>query len=186
MRTKIVFVVLVFFTFGISGLSAQENLTWGLALMQDGKELPFSQPLSMKNGEKFSIDINTKTNCYAYVLVKDSEGKLFILNSRYMQKGTNYNTGDIQLQVPGGAETFFVVMSSVEQKTLQEAINAYNKNKSELTADGLNNALITVRREASRFRENPAIPRSMGAAIRGVGVEYSGVPIYVKTIIINH
>ena len=191
MRTKTVFVVLVFFVFGISGLSAQENLTWSLALVQNGQELSFSRPVTMKDGEKFNIKINTQQDCYAYVLMEDSQKQLFILNSRYMRANANYDTGELRLLPPGGAETFFVVMSSVEQKALQEAINAYNKNKSELAAGDLNNAIRAVRREASRFRENPSVPRSMGGAIRGedpqeTGIEYSGTPVYVKTIVINH
>jgi hypothetical protein len=181
----------VFFAFCLSGLSAQENLTWSLALVQNDQELSFSQPVPMKDGEKFSIKINTQKDCYAYVLMEDSQKQLFILNSRYMQANTNYDTDELQLLPPGGAETFFVVMSSVEQKTLQEAINNYNQNKSIATATTLNNAIRDVRREASRFRENPSVPRSMGGAIRGkdpreIGIEYSGTPIYVKTIVINH
>ena len=187
MRTKTVFVVLVFFVFGISGLSAQENLTWSLALVKNGQELCFSQPVTMTNQEKFNIKINTQQDCYAYILMENSQKQLFILNSRYMRANTNYDTGELRLLPPGGTETFFVVMSSVEQKALQEAINAYNKNKSESVAGNLNNAIRDVRREASRFRENPAIPPSIGGTIRGKeGIEYSGTPVYVKTIVINH
>ena len=145
----------------------------------------------MRDGEKFNIRINTQKDCYAYVLVEDSEKNLVILLNRYMPADESYTTGDITLMQPGGAETFFVVMSSVEQKALHDAINNYNQNKGISTANDLNNAIRAGRREASRFRENPSIPRSMGGAIRGedpqeMGIEYSGTPVYVKTIVINH
>ena len=178
--------VLVFCT---GALFAQQNLTWSLSLVRENEGVGFSRPVAMKDGESFSIIIQTNQACYVYLIIQDSERNLSVLLSKRSSANETLQTPLFTLTPPGGSETFYVVISATEQKDLQAAIDAYKKQSDTRTARDLNNAIMEVRRSTSQFKENPEKPVGMGGAFRGrapAGTEYSGAGAYVKTIVITH
>ena len=170
-------------------LFAQQNLTWSLALVKDSEGIPFSRPVEMAAGDSFSIVVQTRQACYAYVIIQDSERNMMVLLNKRLNANESWQTGSIKLTPPSGSETFHVVMSLTELADLQSAIDAFKKQSDTRTGRDLNNAVMGVRRSVSQFNESPEKPVGMGGAFRGRdpgGTEFSGVGTYVKTIVINH
>ena len=184
-----IFLITVICLFFGTALFAEEKLTWSLALIKDNEGISFSRPIAMQEGDTFSLFIHANQACNAYVVAQDSERQLIVLlNRRFMPNGS-FQTGSIELTPPAGTETFHIVMSLEELPDLQNAINAFDKQKDTRTTRDLNNAIAAARRSASQFKENPEKPVGMGGAFRGTehdGTEFSGAGIYAKTIVINH
>ena len=170
-------------------LFAQQSLTWSLALVKNSEGIPFSRPVVMKDGESFSIAIQSRQACYAYVIIQDSERQLTVVLNKRLSANESWQTPPLMLTPPSGSETFHIILSLTEQKELQNAIDTFNKENDSRTQRDLSNAIMAVRRSVSQFNENPEKPVGMGGAFRGRepgGTEFSGVGTYVKTIVINH
>ncbi|MDR2662039.1 MAG: DUF4384 domain-containing protein [Treponema sp.] len=170
-------------------LSAQQDLAWSLALIKGGRGLDFSRPVEMEEGDVFSLAIVPRQDCYAYIVIQESDRVMSVILDRGLQAEEEYSTGSIRLTPPSGSETFYIVISRTEQKNLRAAIDAYVKQNNSRTSRGLTTAVMEIRRSVSRLKENPEKPVAMGGAFRGTGTngtEYSGAGVYVKTIIINH
>ena len=188
-------VILFLFLSVVSGLFAQQKLDWSMALVKENIDIPFSKPVEMKDGERFSIIIRNDQECYAYIILVDSEKQMMVLLDRRLKADEQWQTSPMKLTPPSGTETFYVVMSLLEQKDLKKAIDVFNKENNTRTVRNLNTAVMDVRREASRFKENPEKPLNLGGSSRGIesnimefsgGTEFSGAEVYVKTIVINH
>jgi hypothetical protein len=170
-------------------LFAQQDFAWSLGLIQDGRGLDFSRPVEMENGDVFSLEIVSQENCYAYIIIQESDRTMGVVLDRRLRAGEEYSTGSIRLTPPSGSETFYIITSRTEQKNLRAAINAHGKQNTSRTARDLTTAVMEIRRGVSRLKENPEKPVAMGGAFRGTetnGTEYSGAGVYVKTVIINH
>jgi len=92
---------------------------------------------------------------------------------------------------PPGLESLFIVVSREEQKNLAQRISAIKNNSGSTQKRALMNEIFKVRSDVSKFKETPEKPVLMGGATRGdpdksMGVEYSGLETYVKTISIEH
>ena len=181
--------ITAFLLFFSTALFAQQNVTWSLALLKNGEGIPFSRPVAMIDGDSFSIVLQTRQACYAYVVVQDSERQLIVLLNKRLTPNETWQTPVLMLTPPTGAETFHVIISQTEQTELKTAIDAYNRQNDTRTSRDLNSAIMGIRRAISALKENPEKPVGMGGAFRGRdpgGTEFSGVDTYVKTIIINH
>jgi hypothetical protein len=189
---KTFFVVFFCFILGMcmqGGLFAQEAFTWHLALVKDNQGLQFDKTVNMRNGERFSIEFFTEKDCYAYIIVEQASGEMLHLLSRQIKAGEIFRTREFPLGPPAGQELFYVVTSSGEQRVLQNAIDAFNKDKTDRNAQVLRTALFRVKDD-----NNPGKPVSLGGFVRGEdetiprvqGIEYSGSSAYTKTIIISH
>jgi len=187
MSRKVFVVILVCFIFGMQGLFAQEAFTWHLALVKDDQGISFDKTVNMKNGESFSIDLYTENDCYAYLIVEQASGALAPLLYSPIRAGTSKSV-KCTLSPPAGQEKFYIVTSSIEQKELLNAIEAYNKDKSARNALILKNVLFEVRESKD---EIPGRPVSIGGSVRGEdkiiqGTEFSGEAAYTRTIVISH
>jgi hypothetical protein len=163
-----------------------------MALVNSNRQsLSFAQPVSMRNGEIFNLTISGKAPCYVYVIAQDSERNVAVLRSGKVRADEAVTIGPMQLTPPGGDETLYVVVSLSEQTKLQEAVDAYKKSENSRNSRNLLNSVMEIRRSISRLKENPEKPVYMGGAFRGTdtqpqGTEYSGLVLYVKTVIIKH
>ena len=182
-------VVLISIIFGIQGLFAQEEFSWHLALVKDDQGLPFDKPVNMNNEEKFSIQLYSYKDCYAYIVVEQASGSMLTLMNRRIKAGKIERTDDLFFDAEtNGQEKIHVVTSSTEQKSLQRAIDAYDNDKSFRNTTMLQTALSEVKDPKG---DKPGKRSGFGGYVRGEtetiqGTEYSGSSAYKKTIIISH
>jgi hypothetical protein len=188
MGKKTFFVVFLVVVFAAQGFADDEGLSWHLALIQDGEGLSFDNPVTMRNGEKFSIELFVESDCYAYLVIEQASGSLAAVFARQMRGGSSQRVGPITLGTPSGEEVFYVVTSVEPQTTLQTAITNYNQDKSTDNAGRLRQALEAVGRRDSR---RPGIPVALAGTTRGdedsvQATLFSGASVYRKTITIRH
>jgi len=188
MNKKVFVVFFMCIIFGIQGLFAQEEFTWHLALVKDNQGLPLEndKPVNMNNDEKFSIELYSEKDCYAYIVVEQASGSLVTLKSQYIKAGEMLTTRELYFKEPfHGQEKFYVVVSYEEQKSLQRAIDAYKNDQSFRNTIMLQTALSEIKEPRG---DNPGKPSAFGGSIRGedAATEYSGSSAYKKTIIISH
>jgi len=189
MNRKAVVVVLFSVIFGARGLFAQQVVTWHLALLKEGKGLPFENntPVNLNNGDKFRIELYADKDCYAYILVEQASGAMHAFESRYLKAEEKMTTDEIDLS-SHGQEKFFVVVSYAKQEALQRAIDAYNNDR-----NPENNTNLLTRLSEIRDRERPGKPTAFGGIAGSIrdpdaplATEYSGSAAYKKIIIISH
>jgi hypothetical protein len=187
MNKKAFFVILVGVVFGMRGAFAQEVFTWHLALVKNNQGVPFDKTVNMDNGESFNIELFSENDFYVYLVVEQASGAMATLLSRQIKGGVVFRTEKFTLNPPQGQEKFYVITSSQEQKDLQRAIDAHNKEGSNRNSLILKTALFKVRDSKG---ENPGKPIIFAGSVRGdetiEGTEYSGFSVYSKTIIIRH
>ena len=179
-----------------AGGSQQENrpLTWSLALqnVKTGDLLPFSAPVDSWDGEQFRLIIKADDDCFCYVVAESPDGEdVTVLYSGPLKNGETWYSPVIELTMPGGSESLFIVASREEQKNLAQRISALGGNSSSVQRRAVINEVFRLRSEVSQFREEPEKPVLMGGAARGSpdksgGVEFTGLETYVKTISIEH
>ena len=180
--------ITVFCLFG-AVLFAQQNLSWTMAVIRGSQGVSFSQPVEMRTGESFNIIIRARQDCFIYLVAQDSERQMIVIANRRLRAGEDFQTGFIGLTPPSGSEQIYVIVSRTEQTGLQDAITAFIRQNNARTGRDLFNAVMEIRRSLSAFNEEPERPVTMAGAFRGTNIsatEYSGAPVYVKSIIINH
>ena len=189
--------MLVFILFMSAGTAEtqQNKLSWSLALqsVKTGDLVSFSAPVQSMTGEQFRLVINANAACYAYVIYESPDGSdVAVLYSGALKSGEPWYSDVLELALPRGSESFYVIASKDEQKTLDQRVSAFAANPGSTQRRALMNEVFRIRSDASKFREAPEKPVLMGGASRGSGsdknqgVEYSGVDTYVKTISIEH
>jgi len=175
----------------VQGVFANEPFNWHLALVKDGNGLQFNEtePVVMKNGDNFIINLYSERDFYVYIIVKQANGEwLPYFNQRI--------SANIVKKIPctldddSGQEEFYLITSSTEQRRLQTAIENFKRNKSVQNATILEARLLEVNDPTSN---NPGKPTYLGGSIRSgdgtVPVQataYSGATVYSKTITIKH
>ena len=186
--------VVFFFIFTVS-VSAQQNpVSWSLGLQnyKTGEMVSFNAPVQSLTGEQFRLVIRPDADCYCYIVYESPDGSdVAVLFSGRLRNGETWYSVVLELAPPRGSESFFIITSRDEQRTLAQRITAFNSNSGNMQRRALMNEVFRIRSDASRFREAPEKPVLMGGASRGggdnnQGVEYSGSEIYVKTISIEH
>ena len=164
----------------------------GLQNCKTGDLVSFSAPVQSRTGEQFIIQINPDNGCFVYVIYQSPGGdEVVVLHSGALKKGEPWNSQVLQLAAPAGEESFFVIMSREEQKTLMQRITAFKVNPGNTQRRAMMTEVFRIRSDASKFQEAPEKPVLMGGASRGdaeknQGVEFSGLGTYVKTISIQH
>lgn len=191
-RTFLLLLSLVF-CFAAVQLMAQDNqVTWSMALQNNktGEAVSFNDSVKSRTGEQFQLTIMPDTDCYCYVVAQSSNKKdLAVLLAGRLRGKDTWHSAVLELSLPGGTESFFVVVSQDEQKNLANAITVFHNKAGSVQRRALLNEIYRLRTNASKFKEAPEKPVLMGGASRGnpnQGVEYSGSEIYVKTVSIEH
>jgi len=192
-KVALLFILIFCFT---AAVSAQQNraVTWTLALQnfKTGDMVPFGAPVQSWIGEQFRLVIRPDADCFCYVIYESPTGDdVAVLYSGPLKRNEFWYSMVLELEPPAGSESFFIVTSRDEQRTLSQRITAFKSNSNTVQRRALMNEVFRIRTEASRLREAPEKPVLMGGASRGSsdrnqGVEYSGLDIYVKTISIEH
>ena len=185
MKRMIIFITFVLAVLNVQAITAEESFTWHLALVRNEEGLPIDSTIPMNNDDTFSIEIYTEKDCYMYLVVEMSSGSISPYH-RQIKAKVPEKIVQGTIRPPKGQEKFYVGASLNEQKTLQNAIENYNKEKTP------NNALVvkTLLFEAgTSYNKSPGQPVDFAGTIRGesiLGTEYSGASVYSKTITISH
>jgi len=184
------------FCLAVIPVQAQQgkSLDWSLALqnVKSGELLPFTAPINSFTGEKFRLQIHPTAACFAYVIYESPTGdEVAVLHAGTLKGGEVWLSQVLELAPPKGAESFYVIASIEEQKTLGQRITAFNSNSGSVQRRALMNEVFRLRSDVSKFKEAPEKPVLMGGASRGTpdknqGVAYSGLNTYVKIISIEH
>jgi hypothetical protein len=169
------------------------SLDWSLGFFSDNpgvRGVSFSRPLPLQNGDEFTLYVKSESPAYCYVIARDSENSLHVLNNSALGKDEELTVGPLELTPPSGQELFYVIMSGAPQKTLEDHIRLFETGgNSPRASDNLIGEVLRIRRSVSQLRERPEMPLSMGGSFRGEGISgirYSGTECYVKTIVIRH
>ena len=187
------FLFLILCVFALqAGSQPEKTFSWNLGLqnVKSGEMIPFSAPVKSWTGEQFRLVIESGTNCFCYVIAESPNGdEVAALYSGALKAKDVWYSPVLELSLPKGAESLFVIASQEEQKTLAQRIAALNSSAPAQRA--LMSEIFRLRGEVSQFKEAPEKPVLMGGASRGTpeksqGVEFSGSGIYVKTISIEH
>ena len=179
----------------VSGFAQRARpFSWSLGLqnVKSGSLVPFSAPIQSYTGEQFRLVITPGTECFAYVIYESPGGEdVAVLYSGAMKGGESWQSDVLELALPKGSESIFVVVSRLEQKNLAARISVLNNSTSPTQRRALMNEIFRLRSDVSKFKEAPEKPVLMGGAARGSpeksqGVEFSGLETYVKTISFEH
>ena len=169
------------------------SLDWSLALqnLKSGEMLPFYAPVKSSIGERYRLVIAPETDCFYYIIVEDASGDMAVYSTGALKGGESWQSPTFQLTAPNGTETLFIITSLSEQKPLAKRISDFNKNPGVSQKRGMVYELDRLRSQVSKFKETPEKPVLMGGAARGkenenMGVAFSGLDTYVKTISIEH
>jgi hypothetical protein len=190
------FVLLCLSIIPVLPLHAQNggDFNWFMALLnQRGSvTIPAEKPVSMETGDIVNFYIKSEAGCYFYLAAQTSDNEVVIIHAGPLKSGEELQAGPVQLTNPKGTETFFIVMSMVRQRKLEQAINAYAKKPGSIRAGRtVLNEIFALRREISRLDEKPEQPVYLGGAFRAIdsaveGMMFSDAGIYVKTVNISH
>ena len=166
---------------------------WSLALqnMKSGDLVPFAAPIQSWTGDQFRLVISPESAVYCYVIVESPGDEVGVLYSGPLKNGEIWYSQVMELSIPSGEESLYIVTSQEEQKTLAQRISAFNSNAGSTQRRALMTEVFRIRSDASKFKEAPEKPVLMGGASRGTpdksqGVQYSGSDTYVKSISIQH
>ena len=170
------------------------SFSWSMGLedCKTGGLIPFSSPIQSRTGEQYVIQISADDECFVYVIYESPRGRdAYVIHSGTLNKGETWLSDFLQLAAPSGEESFFVIMSREEQKTLMQRITAFKVNPGNTQRRAMMTEVMRISSDSSKFREAPEKPVLMGGASRGDpenhrGVEFSGLETYVKTISIRH
>jgi len=167
------------------------NWSLGLLNVQSGEMLDFAAPVQSAAGDKFRIAISPKAACFAYVIYESpSSDNMEVIYAGPIKKGQTWYSKILELTPPGGLESFKIIVSLEEQKILGKKIAELIQSP-ETSTLAIKNEIQRLEGEAAQVNEGPSTPSFLGGIIRGtpgtnVGVEYSGLGTYVKTIRIEH
>jgi len=190
-----VLVFLSVFFYPVSVFAQQgKSLNWSLGLqnVKTGDLVSFSAPVQSWSGEQFRFVINPSAGCYAYVIYESPKGdSMTVIYAGLLKSGDTWYSQVLELAPPAGSESFYVVASLDEQKTLAQRITAFNNTPGTAQRRAVMDEIFRLRSDVSKFKATPEKPVLMGGTSRGTpdknqGVEYSGVDTYVKTISIVH
>ncbi|MDR2110233.1 MAG: DUF4384 domain-containing protein [Spirochaetaceae bacterium] len=174
------------------------SFEWSLGFLSDNPGIngrSLSRPLPLRDGNEFTIHIKSETSVYCYVIARDSENSVHVLNNSVLEKDQELLIGPLEITPPSGQELFYVVMSGIPQRALENFIRLFEMNTgSPKAAEDLMGEILKIRRDISQLREGPEIPVAMGGSFRGEdpslsgtsGVRYSGTDCYVKSVTIRH
>jgi len=183
--------ILVFLFVLLSVCVYAQDLTWDI-VFQKGRTpefIPISNIIRMETGETFQFSITPHSNAWCYIILYDSQRKVYVLHNERLSANIEKFFGPFQLEEPKGTETIYVILSLERQADLERLISVYNNSQTQ--ADG-NNVFRAIQRLQSSMIGEPAssyIPSggtTRGTSSQQYATRFSGKNIYVRTIIIRH
>jgi hypothetical protein len=187
--------VLILLSAAVSA-SAQSGRTfdWTIALVNQRQDAGISadKTIRMETGDIFHFLIKSAADCFVYVIAQGSDNSVFVFHGSPLERDKELRVGPAELTPPEGTETFFVVVSAVAQRKLDQALEAYKRNpNSPRAARVVMNEVFALRRDISALDQHPEQPVYMGGAFRGgdpliTGLRFSGSASYVRTFNISH
>jgi len=186
--------IALFFFVAIAVCLQAQDLTWNLNF-QRGRDMESVRDLSrliqMDTGQPFLFTVAPGSNCYCYVILRDSVQKIDVKCNEFLTKEKTFGPWPLS---GSGTETFYIIMSLEKQTKLESYIKAYEENKNKPSADEHANNLymeiLELQKNASEEGKPgpPYIPG--GGGFRGDSEEYwtpySGGSLYVNPIRIRH
>jgi hypothetical protein len=165
--------------------TGNEGFEWSIGILNQKRksDIALNRPVIMETGDVFSFRLKSGADCFVYVVVQYSDGSAAAFYCGPLEAGKTVDMGPIELSGPGGTETFYIIVSTVEQTALGSAIAAY-RIEPDRAARGVANEIFNLRRAVSRLNEKTERQVSMGDGV--AGLEFSGTGAYVKTIIVEH
>jgi hypothetical protein len=173
------------FSFAQAEKTGDEGFEWSMGILNQKRksEIALNRPVSMETGDVFSFRLKSGADCFAYVVAQYSDGSAAAFYSGALEAGTTVDVGPVDLSGSGGTETFYIILSALEQNSLAAAIAAYRTDPERATRS-VANEIFNLRRAVSRLNEKTERQVSMGDGV--AGLEFSGAGAYVKTIIVEH
>jgi hypothetical protein len=167
---------------------------WSIALVNrlGGAVLAADRPVQMQTGDVFNFLLKSEADCFVYVTAQSSDNEVFVFYSGAIKKDEEIRIGPVEITVPSGTETFFVITSVSPQRKLEQAVESYERSpNSSRAARALLNEVFVLRRAVSALDQNPEQPVFMGGAFRGgddtvPAIKFSGAETYVRTFTISH
>jgi hypothetical protein len=175
-------------------LAAQvKDLPWKMAVVQTdgGKQvsLPFSRPLTFKDGNHFFLVIIPEAAGFLDVLYEDVNGEVAVLYQGAAKDGAPVilpsETEAFEVTAPDGTEKLHVIFTGKAVSSLQSLYKTLPKTSAKLL-----DALAAYKTSLSSLAEAPEKPAPMGGTHRGLTdatmTEFRGKDAYVKTIRFDH
>ena len=189
---KKIAVIIIFILAGVS-LQAQ-TLTWDIKLLNESKKetiLIGNRPIITKNGEIISITITPAADCFAYIILYNTEAKYEFWPQNGAMEGGKEKTLRITIEDPPGTETLSVIISLKPQSDLERRIQAYNSDQNYENRRNLRNEISSLQLAAAGPGEPPSTLRASGGTTRGNPEVYDTTrftdrDMYVRTINISH
>jgi len=171
-----------------------QTFSWDLMFLKGRESIPISRMISKKTGDEFSIFITPSTDCFLYVIARDSEDNYSVLFHDPLRGGQTKKIGEEDrawmIGDPPGTETLYVIMSQKRQQRMEDRIKSFNENPGSIRSiDNLREELARLQEEASGLGQPGVAFVPGGGSSRG-NQEYvsrfSEKDMYVRPIRIQH
>jgi len=183
--------VLCLLVMGAFQLFAQQNLSWDVQLLkgQDREVVPYSQIITVENGQEWNIFITPASNCFCYVFSQNAQRKIYVLHDQAVKGKTNISLNLFPENTPENA-TLYIIISQTRQTKLEGLIKSYKSDSSsQKIANNLRGEIAALQDMASELGEPSILLVASGGTTRGTAHDYvtrfSGKKIYVNTITIR-
>ncbi|MCL2139409.1 MAG: hypothetical protein FWH41_07755 [Treponema sp.] len=185
---------LFFFLMTVMQVSAQQKkpFKWSMAFqnVKTQEMMPVTKPVNAQTGEQFRLFICPAETIFCYVIAESSNGSDLSVIYADSLKSKDIWDFEIQLSLPRGSESLWVIASRDKLPSLDQKIAAMEPDPGSSQRRALMNEIFSLRSQVSKFKETPEKPVLMGGASRGSakfdGWEFSGLDTYVKEIAIFH
>ena len=180
------------FLFLASSLSAQ-SFEWSMGLVDAKNEVSigFSRPVNMKSGDAVNLYVQSSTECWLYIVVRDSGRNVTVFENSLLKAGVLYKSNSVQLKSRKGQEAIYVIVSEDGIKNLDDRIALHKRDNTSRTGRNVVTAVFEFGRSIPVQYEKMERPAQIGGNVSNgensiEGVRYSGTDRYFKTILINY
>ena len=172
-----------------------QTLTWDIKFFKTAtwETIPIDQTINLKSGEEFAISITPASDCFAYIVVYDSEENISV-EYHGLSKGEDEIICRFELEGKAVTDTFYIIMSLTRQTSLENLIQAFDRNPNDRrNKNNLYSEVVRLQRTTSGLGE-PAISiiatattsRTVNQNAPEYTTRFSGKNIYVRRITISH
>ncbi|MEI6875415.1 MAG: DUF4384 domain-containing protein [Spirochaetota bacterium] len=174
-------------------LAQSPALSWKAAFLRYDRgqmeSLPFSRPLSLKDGNQFQLLVQPASDAYVDLLYEDTAGTVQVLYQGQVKGGQALFLPDeahnFTISPPAGTEKIHIIVSTKKQTTLEARFKALPKESAAALDElaRLKTALLSI----AQAPEKPVPMGGVNRALSDVKVaEFGGAETYVKTIRFDH
>ena len=171
-----------------------QTLTWDIKFVKVAtwETILIDEIINMKNGELFTLSFTPASDCFAYILVYDSERNISVEYNGPMKGGKEEYLEHYQIEGASGTDTFYVVMSLTPQKTLEDLIRAFIIDQSRRNGNAIYSEVVSLQKQASDSGKPPSAIIATAATNRGnpgtmeYATRFYSKNEYVTTIFIRH